>query len=54
VTKDALTKLRARADDPYVPLGSPREFGRRGPHDPRWHVIRNVPTAVLKAEVDVR
>jgi predicted transcriptional regulator of viral defense system len=54
VPRDVLAKFHARSDDPYVPLGPPREFGRKGRHDPRWHVIRNVPTSVLKAEVDVR
>lgn len=49
-----LERLRARPDEPYVPLGRAREFGRRGPHDRRWHVIRNVPEAVLLAEVDIR
>jgi len=49
-----VARSRARPDEPYVPLGSPKEFGRAGPHDPRWHVIRNVPDAVLRAEVDIR
>lgn len=49
-----LNRIRARPDEPYVPLGSPKEFGRRGVHDPRWHLILNVPEAVLRAEVDVR
>ncbi len=40
--------------DPYVPLGPPKEFGRRGPHDPRWRIIQNVPDSLLFAEVDVR
>ncbi|HTT26297.1 MAG TPA: type IV toxin-antitoxin system AbiEi family antitoxin [Thermoplasmata archaeon] len=43
-----------RPTDPYVPLGAPREFGRRGPHDARWRIIRNVPDSVLFAEVDLR
>lgn len=47
-------RLVARVGEPYVPLGSPREFGRRGPHDPRWHVIVNVPERRLRAEVDLR
>jgi predicted transcriptional regulator of viral defense system len=40
--------------DPYVPLGPPKEFGRAGPRDSRWHIIRNVPDSLLFAEVDVR
>ncbi len=47
-------RARARPDEPYVPLGGAKEFGRRGPHDRRWHVVRNVPEALLRAEVDVR
>jgi len=49
-----LGELRARVGEPYVPLGSPREFGRRGPHDRRWHLILNVPAPILTAEVDLR
>ena len=49
-----LDRARPRPDDPYVPLGAPMEFGRRGPHDARWHIIRNVPEALLRAEVDIR
>jgi predicted transcriptional regulator of viral defense system len=49
-----LDRARARPDDPYVPLAGPKEFGRRGPHDPRWHIIRNVSEALLRAEVDIR
>lgn len=49
-----LERIRARPGEPYVPLGAPKEFGRRGVHDPRWHVIRNVPEALLRAEVDIR
>ncbi|HEV2317644.1 MAG TPA: type IV toxin-antitoxin system AbiEi family antitoxin [Thermoplasmata archaeon] len=45
---------RARPGDPYVPLGPPKEFGRRGPHDRRWHVIENVPGRRLRSEVDIR
>jgi len=44
----------ARPSDPYVPLGPSREFGRTGPRDSRWHVVRNVPDSVLLAEVDLR
>jgi predicted transcriptional regulator of viral defense system len=49
-----LDRLRARPGEPYVPLGRPSEFGRRGVHDRRWHVIENVPPALLRAEVEVR
>jgi predicted transcriptional regulator of viral defense system len=45
--------LPARSEA-YVPLGPPSAFARRGPRDRRWHVIRNVPTAQLLGEVDVR
>jgi len=45
-------RWRARPGDPWVPLGPPRTFGRRGSHDPRWHIIRNVPDRVLYAEVE--
>jgi predicted transcriptional regulator of viral defense system len=38
--------------DPWVPLGPPRTYGRRGPHDPRWHIVRNIPERLLFAEVD--
>ncbi|MFI5417335.1 MAG: type IV toxin-antitoxin system AbiEi family antitoxin [Candidatus Lutacidiplasmatales archaeon] len=47
-------RMIARAGEPYAPLGPATEFGRRGPHDSRWHLIRNVPEAVLRAEVDLR
>jgi predicted transcriptional regulator of viral defense system len=49
-----LDRLVSRWGEAYVPLGPAKEFGRRGPHDPRWHLIRNVPDALLRAEVDVR
>jgi predicted transcriptional regulator of viral defense system len=49
-----LDRHSARLEDPFVPLGGPKEFGRRGEHDRRWHVIRNVPEALLRAEVDLR
>ncbi|MGC2035150.1 MAG: type IV toxin-antitoxin system AbiEi family antitoxin [Thermoplasmata archaeon] len=49
-----LDRARAQPDDPYIPLGAPKEFGRRGVRDPRWHLILNVPEALLRAEVDVR
>ena len=49
-----LDRLRARPGEPYVPLGRPKEFGRRGAHDARWHIVRNVPEALLRAEVELR
>lgn len=39
---------------PWVPLGPPRTYGRRGPHDVRWRIVRNVPDRVLFAEADAR
>ncbi len=44
-------RWRADPRDPWTPLGPPRSFGRRGLHDRRWHVVRNVPPSVLFAEV---
>jgi len=43
-----------RPEEPFVPLGPPSTHGRRGPHDSRWHVIRNVPDAQLFAEGETR
>ncbi|MCI4337412.1 MAG: hypothetical protein L3K17_09570 [Thermoplasmata archaeon] len=45
---------RPRPSEGFVPLGSPSEFGRTGPRDARWHIVRNVPDSLLFAEVDVR
>jgi predicted transcriptional regulator of viral defense system len=45
-------RWRARRGEPWVPLGPPRTFGRRGPHDPRWHIVQNVPDRVLFSEVE--
>jgi predicted transcriptional regulator of viral defense system len=42
----------ARPAEPWVPLGPPKTFGRRGPYDRRWHMIRNVPDRVLFSEVE--
>jgi predicted transcriptional regulator of viral defense system len=47
-------RTSARPGEPYVPLGPTKEFGRTGPRDPRWHIVRNVPDSALFAEVDVR
>jgi predicted transcriptional regulator of viral defense system len=41
-------------EEPFVPLGPPSTHGRRGPHDSRWHVIRNVSDAQLFAEGEIR
>ena len=45
-------RWKARPGEPWVPLGSPTSFGRRGPYDHRWHIIRNVPDRVLFSEVE--
>jgi predicted transcriptional regulator of viral defense system len=45
---------RPTPDDPWVPLGPVRTYGRTGPHDPRWHIVRNVPERTLLSEVDRR
>lgn len=52
--REWIERIRARPGEPFVPLGGPKEFGRRGAHDGRWHVIRNLSEAVLRSEVDVR
>lgn len=49
-----LERWAARPEEPYVALGRSTEFGRRGSHDPRWHVTVNVPNALLRAEVEIR
>jgi predicted transcriptional regulator of viral defense system len=46
--------LRPPADAPLVPLGARSEFGGRGPRDPTWRVLLNVPERLLFGEVDVR
>jgi predicted transcriptional regulator of viral defense system len=43
-----------RPDDPWVPLGPPRAYGRSGPRDSRWHIIQNVPDRQLFAEADAQ
>ena len=43
-----------RPDEPFVPLGPPSSHGRRGPHDSRWHIIRNISDAQLFAEGEIR
>jgi predicted transcriptional regulator of viral defense system len=45
-----LRRRLATAAEPFVPLGPPKTFGRRGSRDLRWHVIQNVPEARLFAE----
>jgi predicted transcriptional regulator of viral defense system len=49
-----LRRALPHPSDPYLPLGPPREFGRRGVRERRWHLIRNVPDAQLIGEVDLR
>lgn len=46
------SRWHVRSSEPWVPLGPPRTFGRRGPHDRRWHIIQNVPDRVLFSEVE--
>ena len=48
---DWVRRWSARPADPWTFLGPPRSFGRHGPRDRRWHVVRNVPDTVLFAEV---
>lgn len=48
--RDWHERWRVRADEPWVPLGPPRTFGRSGGHQARWHVIENVPDRVLFSE----
>ena len=45
-------RWKARPEEPWVPLGPPRTFGRRGSRDRRWHIVRNVPDRVLFSEVE--
>jgi predicted transcriptional regulator of viral defense system len=45
---------RARLTDPWVPLGAPSRFGRRGARDVRWHIIANVSRRELLGELDAR
>jgi len=40
--------------DPFVPLGPARVYGRRGPRDARWRIIRNVTDSQLFAEGEIR
>ncbi|MCI4331796.1 MAG: hypothetical protein L3K19_08155 [Thermoplasmata archaeon] len=47
-------RIRPRGDDPYAPLASPARYGRRGPRDPRWHIIENVGRRQLLGELDHR
>jgi predicted transcriptional regulator of viral defense system len=49
-----LRRLLPSPRQPWVPLGPPRVYGRRGAHDPRWHIVCNVPDQVLFAEADTR
>jgi len=43
----------ARPHEPFAPLGPASVYGRSGPRDERWHVIDNVPDAVLFAEGEI-
>ena len=43
-------RARPPVHAPYVPLGPPSVYGRRGPHEPRWRIIRNVADSDLFAE----
>lgn len=49
-----LARLRPPSGAPYVPLGAPRTFGRRGQRDSDWRVIVNLSAPQLRAEVDLR
>jgi predicted transcriptional regulator of viral defense system len=40
----------ARPGEPWVPLGPPRTYGRRGPRDAHWRLILNVPDRALFSE----
>jgi predicted transcriptional regulator of viral defense system len=54
IPSDWIDRNKAHPGEPFVPLGRPSEFGRRGEHDPRWRIVRNVPESLLLAEVDIR
>ena len=54
VPVDWVRRALPRPTDSFVSLGPPREFGRRGPHERRWHLIVNLPRAHLLGEVEVR
>ncbi|HYA11289.1 MAG TPA: type IV toxin-antitoxin system AbiEi family antitoxin [Thermoplasmata archaeon] len=47
-------RLLPKAADPWVPLGPPATYGRRGKREPGWRIICNVPEAELFAEADAR
>jgi len=49
-----LDDLRPPADAAWVPLGPPGAYGRTGPRDRRWRLVRNVPARELLAEEDAR
>ena len=48
------SRWRPTGREPWVPLGPPRTYGRAGPRDRRWRIVRNVPDAELFAEADTR
>jgi len=47
-------RRRAGRHEAWVPLGPPLLHGRRGPHDPTWHVIRNLSDRELFAEGEIQ
>jgi predicted transcriptional regulator of viral defense system len=47
-------RFRAATDEPFIPLGPPSTYGRRGSRDLDWHVIENVPREHLFAEGEIR
>jgi predicted transcriptional regulator of viral defense system len=47
-------RMKVGDGNPYVPLGPPKEYGRRGERDDRWRVILNVSTAQLFSEGEFR
>ena len=44
----------AEPEEPFVPLAPASVYGRNGPHDSRWHVIRNLSDSQLFAEGEIR
>ena len=44
----------AEPKEPFVPLAAPSIYGRTGPHDARWHVVRNLTDSELFAEGEIR
>lgn len=48
-----LDRLLPRLSDPFSPLVTSRRYGRRGSHDARWHIIRNLDERELYAEGEI-